>query len=103
MKTTLKAEDGLDTMISHLRHELRTPVAAALMHLALVERTASALEGGGRLLGNVDQARRALSSLDRLMDRTLDSYRQGGISLRREQVHLDRLIVEVLDRIGATN
>jgi signal transduction histidine kinase len=103
MKTTLQPDNGLDTLIRHLRHELRTPVAAALMHLAILERTVGELEGGARLMGNVDQARRALSSLDRLVDRTLDSYRRGAILLRREQVDLDRLIVEVLDRIGASN
>jgi signal transduction histidine kinase len=103
MKTALKPDSGLDTMISHLRHELRSPVAAALMHLAVVERTASALEGSGRLLNSVEQARRALASLDRLMDRTFDAYRKGGVALRREQVDLDRLIIEVIDRVGATN
>jgi signal transduction histidine kinase len=103
MKTTLKSDSGLDTMISHLRHELRTPVAAALMHLSVVERVASQMDGGARLLTSLEQARRALSSLDRLMDRTLDAQRRDDLSLRREQVDLDRLIVEVLDRIGATN
>jgi signal transduction histidine kinase len=103
MKTTLQTDSGVDTMISHLRHELRSPVAAALMHLSVVERVASEIEGGGRLLKSLELARRALSSLDRLMDRTLDAHRRGDISLRREPVDLDRLIEEVLDRIGATN
>jgi len=103
MKTTLKPDSGLDTMISHLRHELRSPVAAALMHLSVVERVASQIDGGARLLTSLEQARRALSSLDRLMDRTLDAHRREDLSLRREQVDLDRLIVEVLDRIGASN
>jgi signal transduction histidine kinase len=103
MKTTLHPDSGVDAMIRHLRHELRSPVAAALMHLAVAERTASALEGAERTLRSLEQARRALSSLDRLMDRTLDGYRSGGISVRRERVELDRLIEEVLGRIGATN
>jgi signal transduction histidine kinase len=103
MKTTLEPDPRLDAMVSHLRHELRSPVAAALLHLSLLERTANDLEGGGRLLHSLRQAQHALSSLDRLVDRTLDSYHRAGIALQREPVHLDRLIVEVLGRIGATN
>ena len=103
MKTTLKADDGLDTMISHLRHELRSPVAAALVHLAVLERGLSSLAGADKLRGNLEQARRGLSSLDRLVNRTLEAYHQGAISLHRERVDLEHLIEEVLDRVGADN
>jgi len=103
MKTTLEADDGMDTMISHLRHELRSPVAAALVHLAVLERGLSSLEGAGKLLGNLEQARRGLSSLDRLVNRTLEAYHRGGIALHREQVDVEHLIGEVLDRVGADN
>jgi K+-sensing histidine kinase KdpD len=103
MKTTLKPDDGLDTMISHLRHELRSPVAAALVHLAVLERGLSSMEGAGKLLGNLEHARRGLSSLDRLVNRTLEAYHRGAISLHREQVDVEHLIGEVLDRVGTDN
>jgi signal transduction histidine kinase len=104
MKTTLPpGPAGLDALIGCLGHELRSPVAAALLHLGAAEQMVSGLDHAGEALSSVTHARQALATLDRFIDRTLEVYRRGKISLHRERIDLGRLIAQVLDGIWATS
>jgi signal transduction histidine kinase len=104
MKRTLTPHTaGLDLLIQHLGHELRAPLVAALVHLGGLERTVGALRdpGTSEALASLAQMRLALTTLDRFIDRTLELYRRGRITLKRELVDMGPMVSDVLERMEA--
>lgn len=83
-------------------HELKTPLAALLMHLESLGRARKA----GSLPENLDQrlekARGSALRLGRLIDQLLDVSRiaAGRLELERERFELDVLLVEVVERFA---
>jgi signal transduction histidine kinase len=106
MKRTLTPHTaGLDLLIQHLGHELRAPLVAALVHLGGLERTIGALRatGASEALTSLAQMRQALTTLDRFIDRTLEVYRRGRVTVARERVELGPLVAAVVDRLEAAS
>jgi signal transduction histidine kinase len=87
-----------------LEHEMRTPLAAALMQLSVVE---LAMRTGGpsleRAQGMLCGARRQIVGLLQILRRMMEIQTQGQIDLHRETVDLSRLATDLVDRARAAN
>jgi two-component system, OmpR family, sensor kinase len=87
-----------------LEHEMRTPLAAALMQLSVAElamRTGSpSLERAqGMLIG----ARRQIVGLLQILRRMMEVQTQGQIDLHRETLDMGRLATDLVDRSREAN
>jgi signal transduction histidine kinase len=87
-----------------LEHEMRTPLAAALMQLSVVE---LAMRSGGpsleRAQGMLCGARRQIVGLLQILRRMMEIQTQGHIDLHRETVDLARLAADLVERARAAN
>jgi signal transduction histidine kinase len=87
-----------------LEHEMRTPLAAALMQLSVVE---LAMRSGGpsleRAQGMLYGARRQIVGLLQILRRMMEIQTQGQIDLHRETVDLARLATDLVERARSTN
>jgi signal transduction histidine kinase len=93
----------LDFLLCQLGHELRSPLAAALLQLSTAERLLTPLDAKGDALASLVEARRAVAVLDRMIGRTLDVQGKGRATIRRERVDLAELVEDVVDRLAASN
>jgi signal transduction histidine kinase len=93
----------IESLIGRLGHELRTPVVAALVHLGILERQLTSLDGSEEALSSVGHVRQALNLLDRLIDRALEIHRRGTVRLRRERIQLQPLVNDALQRLTTMN
>jgi PAS domain S-box-containing protein len=93
-----------DDFLAIAGHELKTPLAALLMQLQSLQRTA-----GTRLPARVgerlDKVAAAGTRLRRLVDQLLDVSRltAGGLRLEPEQVDLSELVEEIVTRVTETS
>jgi signal transduction histidine kinase len=88
-------------LLGHLGHELRSPLAAALLHLGALERAVTAPNASVLTLTCLAQARQALASLDRVVARMAEVHRQESFTVRRERVELEAVIEEALEKVAA--
>ncbi|MCA1827665.1 MAG: PAS domain-containing protein [Myxococcales bacterium] len=89
-----------DDFLSIAGHELRTPLAAMLMHVQGVERLARKEGAAPRFVERLGKASIAVTRLQKLVDELLDVSRiqSGRLALERERVDLVQLVREVVDR-----
>jgi signal transduction histidine kinase len=87
-----------------LEHEMRTPLAAALMQLSVVE---LAMRAGGpsleRAQGMLCGARRQIVGLLQILRRMMEIQTQGRVDLHRESVDLGLLATELVERCRSAN
>ena len=89
-----------DDFVAVTGHELRTPLAAALMQLQSLQRQIAKKTVPVDLAGRVDKATRSALRIERLLSQLLDVSRinSGRLGLEPEPVNLAGLVREVLDR-----
>jgi signal transduction histidine kinase len=88
--------------VTVLEHELRTPLAASLMHLSVAEAAmngASSLETGKAALANATRQIRALSSIVR---RAIQIETEHRIDLFPQHVDLREVVSDLIGRLRAT-
>src|SRR3954470_18436122 len=97
-------EQSWKRLFMMLEHEMRTPLAAALMQLSVVE---LAMRSGGpsleRAQGMLCGARRQIVGLLQILRRMMEIETQGQIDLHRETIDLSRLATELVERGRAAN
>ena len=91
-----------DDFLAAAGHELKTPLAALLMHLESIERQVARNLVPANLGARLGKAARAGVRLERLIDELLDVSRitAGRLKLEPERVQLDDLVRDVLERFS---
>ncbi|HEY5937330.1 MAG TPA: GAF domain-containing sensor histidine kinase, partial [Kofleriaceae bacterium] len=89
-----------DDFLAAAGHELKTPLAALLMHIESIERQLQRGVVPANLAVRLEKAGRAGIRLERLIDELLDVSRitAGRLKLEPEPVQLDELVREVIER-----
>ena len=89
-----------DDFLAAAGHELKTPLAALLMHVESLERLAKRNTSPANLATRLAKAGRTGTRLERLIDELLDVSRitAGRLRLEPEPVQLDELVHDVVDR-----
>jgi len=86
-----------------LEHEMRSPLAAALMQLSVVEhaiRDAGSMERAHVMLSG---AKRQIFGLSQVMRRVIEIQTHGRIDLFRETLDLNRLVTDLVTRLRTAN
>lgn len=93
--TLRQADQNKNDFLSTLSHELRNPLAAIMMSLALLNR---ATPGGEQARKAIDIMERQTTQLSHLIDDLLDITRitRNKIQLKKERVEINRLILTVI-------
>ncbi len=91
-----------DDFLSAAGHELKTPLAALLMHIESIERLLHRGTTPANLPARLEKAARAGTRLEKLIDELLDVSRitAGRLKLEPEQVQLDELVRDVVERFA---
>lgn len=91
-----------DDFLAAAGHELKTPLAALLMHIESIERQIQRNVVPSNLATRLEKAGRAGIRLERLIDELLDVSRitAGRLKLEPEPVQLDELVREVVERFA---
>ncbi|MDQ3364726.1 MAG: GAF domain-containing protein [Myxococcota bacterium] len=89
-----------DDFLAAAGHELKTPLAALLMHVESLQRQLRRGVVPSNLAPRLDKAARAGTRLERLIDELLDVSRitAGRLDLEAEWVSLDELVRDVVER-----
>jgi signal transduction histidine kinase len=96
-------QDRWRQLLMMLEHEMRTPLAAALMQLNVVEhdmRVPDTLERAQRMLSG---ARRQIFGLSQVMRRVMEIQVHGRIVLYRELMDLGQLATDLVGRLRAAS
>lgn len=96
---TQRERDAIKQFIASLTHDLRSPVAAALLSCQLLQRRAKLDDKSGSLLQRV---KRSLNRLERMIEDLLDLTRHdtgAGLPIEPEPMRLDNLLRETLDEL----
>lgn len=80
-----------------IAHEIRTPLAVALMYIRLVEQEAGP-HVGDSLRDGLSQARDEVARLDRLLGNLVDLHRLGHVVIRPALVDAGRVVAEAVRR-----
>jgi signal transduction histidine kinase len=86
-----------------LEHEMRSPLAAALMQLSVVEhamRGAGSMERAHVMLSG---AKRQIFGLSQVMRRVIEIQTHGRIDLFRETLDLGKLVIDLVTRLRCAN
>ena len=80
-----------------IAHEIRTPLAVALMYIRLVEQEAGP-HVGDSLRDGLSQARDEVARLDRLLGNLVDLHRLGHVVIRPALIDAGRVVSEAVRR-----
>jgi signal transduction histidine kinase len=86
-----------------LEHEMRTPLAAALMQLNVVEQAMTKATSLGRAKTMLSGAKRQLAGLSTVMRRTVEIQTRGRVALHPEPCNLGGVAADLLDRLTVTS
>jgi signal transduction histidine kinase len=81
-----------------LAHEIRTPLAVALMYIRLVEQEAGP-HVGASLRDGLSQARDEVARLDRLLGNLVDLHRLGHVVIRPLLIDAGRVVSDAVRRV----
>jgi signal transduction histidine kinase len=98
-----EADERWKHVLLMLEHEMRTPLAAALMQLSFVEQ---AMSGAGSLVRARTMlvgAKRQLAGLSNVMRRTVEIQTRGRVDLRPEKCDLGQVAADLVDRLAVTS
>jgi PAS domain S-box-containing protein len=89
-----------DEFLATAGHELRTPLAALLMQVQSLARSAKVVDP--RLKERLEKAATAGARLEKLINQILDVSRitAGRLAMERERMRLDAVVREVMDRFA---
>jgi signal transduction histidine kinase len=96
-------QDRWKHLMMLLEHEMRSPLAAALMQLSVVEhaiRDAGSMERAHVMLSG---AKRQIFGLSQVMRRVIEIQTHGRIDLFRENLDLGRLATDLVTRLHTAN
>jgi len=97
------ADEGLRNVFYLVEHELRTPVAVALMQLNIVEHAVRGTVPMERAPALLAGAKRQLGNMLQVLRRMVELQRNGRIELSRQTVDLGNLARDLVTRLSATN
>jgi signal transduction histidine kinase len=86
-----------------LEHEMRTPLAAALMQLNVVEHAIGPAGSIDRAKTVLSNAKRQIVGLSEVMRRAVEIESDGKVRLQCQKVDLGRLAAELVNRLRAVN
>jgi signal transduction histidine kinase len=97
-----RAVQSRDDFLAVAGHELKTPLAALLLHLDGMLRQARRDGAAGRLLERLEKAAASGARLDKLINQVLDVSRitAGRLELEPEELELDRVVGDIAERLG---
>jgi signal transduction histidine kinase len=84
-------------------HEIRAPLASALLYMAILEREIDAGTGPGQARSALTIARQEISRVERLVARVTEMHRFGHPVMRPRRVDLGQVVVESVQRALAGN
>jgi signal transduction histidine kinase len=86
-----------------LEHEMRTPLAAALMQLNVVEHAIGPAGSIDRAKTVLSNAKRQIVGLSEVMRRAVEIESDGKVRLRCQKLDLGKLAADLIVRLRATN
>jgi len=96
------ADEGLRNVFYLVEHELRTPVAVALMQLNIVEHAVRGTVPMERAPALLAGAKRQLGNMLQMLRRMVELQRRGHVELRRQTIDLGDLARDLVARLATT-
>jgi len=96
-------EETLRNVFFLVEHELRTPMAVALMQLNVVEHAVRGTLPMERAPALLAGAKRQLGNMLQVLRRMIELQRRGHIELNRQTTDLGQLAVDLVARLATTN